>query len=305
MLMKRKPKKKMGSLVFQLNNFFERISRFGTSKYVAQKNGVDTTLYFYSYKTRKIYTDVCARFLKDMKKTYPHIRLLEEVTIFHGREWLQQRIEQGYSASTIQTERSALAKLFSCNGPEILSDPPKRSRATITNNRGISPMAGEIDLSKHQEFISFIKATGLRREEAEQLKGGSVSLIDDKPKIVVVNGKGGRKRYAPILGSPKEVQAVVDVVNSISPDALVWGKQPSRLPTHRIRSEYANKLYLEHRRPLGDITNRKEIYFFRNELVGYRADKRALEIVSQALGHNRRSVVALHYLSKEVLEYKE
>ena len=76
---------------------------------------------------------------------------------------------------------------------------------------------------------------------------------------------------------------------------------------HSYRSDYATALYKQYARPINEIpydrlnvgTGRwyqSEVYVCRGDRAGTKYDKQAMLIVSNALGHNRLSVIAGHYL---------
>ena len=67
------------------------------------------------------------------------------------------------------------------------------------------------------------------------------------------------------------------------------------MDVHSYRSEYAVAIYNQYARPLDEL-ERKEKYYCRAELKGVVYDREAMLMASKALGHNRISIIAEHYL---------
>lgn len=82
------------------------------------------------------------------------------------------------------------------------------------------------------------------------------------------------------------------VIPYIAADRL---KAPSGADTHSYRANYARALYDRLKRPIEKIPQ-NEKYFCRNDLKGVIYDKKAMEIVSNALGHSRINIIAKSYL---------
>jgi len=108
--------------------------------------------------------------------------------------------------------------------------------------------------------------------------------------LVDIKGKGGRLRDCPILSK----EAVERMQNTPS-GQNVWSKIPSRADIHSYRADYCKSVYRLHARPIGEIP-KGDKYYCRSDLKGVVYDKLAMLIASQALGHNRISVIAGHYL---------
>ena len=125
--------------------------------------------------------------------------------------------------------------------------------------------------------------------------------------IYVRNGKGGRKRLVPIIGDDKTIKEITDRFQSAEPDRKIFpGGIPSNADIHNYRAEYASTLYRLTARDITDIpfdrVNKgngnhfqSEVYCMRRDGKGIRCDKKALKLVSVALGHSRISVVASSY----------
>ncbi len=103
-------------------------------------------------------------------------------------------------------------------------------------------------------------------------------------------GKGGRERRSPVLSD----EAVERIRNA---NGLVWDKIPNGADTHAYRADYCTAVYNKYARLVDEIP-KEERYCCRSDLKGVWYDKKAMAVASAALGHNRISVIAAHYIRK-------
>lgn len=117
--------------------------------------------------------------------------------------------------------------------------------------------------------------------------------------------KGGKQRLSPIIG--QGAKSVVERMQNTPPNGRVWLHVPSGMDVHGYRADYAGALYKAHARKIEDIPYdtvhkgtgrlyRSEVYICRKDERGKMLDKRAMMLVSKALGHNRRDICANFYL---------
>ena len=117
--------------------------------------------------------------------------------------------------------------------------------------------------------------------------------------------KGGRSRFAPIIGPHRE--EIIARFKDRQPDEKVWEHVSTGADVHSYRADYANRVYRMHTREYDDIPYdrvnpqtgikyKSEVYYCRGDEKGRRLDRRAMRIASKALGHNRVDVIAGHYL---------
>ena len=117
--------------------------------------------------------------------------------------------------------------------------------------------------------------------------------------------KGGRYRYAPIIGEHK--QQIIDRMRATAANDKVWLHVPGNADIHGYRSEYATSIYKMYARPIDQIQYDKVkrgtgiryqsgVYVCRNDEKGKKLDKMAMFKASKALGHNRLDVVANNYI---------
>lgn len=217
-------------------------------------------------------------------------------------EWLQKRIDEGKSAYTISMEKAALCKVYQVDSSAFIAT-PERIRADITRSREVAVRDTGFSLSKNAEIINFCRGTGLRRFELEKLSSKDLRYDKDNQPYLVVKGKGGRYRNAPIVGPHKD-----EIVKKIeSADNKVWDNIPSHMDIHSYRSDYATAIYTAYARDPEALkgetwynpkTNRLEsaVYHCRGDRKGTTFDKAAMIKASEALGHGRLEVVAGHYI---------
>ena len=119
--------------------------------------------------------------------------------------------------------------------------------------------------------------------------------------------KGGKDRFAPIIGPQKEKNEIIRRLKETPEEEKVWTHVSSAADVHGYRSDYASRMYRKYARDIRDIpfdrTNRgngrryqSEVYHCRKDERGRKLDRKAMLTCSIALGHNRVSVVAEHYL---------
>lgn len=128
---------------------------------------------------------------------------------------------------------------------------------------------------------------------------------DKKYFILHRKDKGGKTRISPIVGPNTE--KIVERMMNTAPDELVWRYVSSNCDVHGYRADYATYLYKEYARPIenlryknkikcSDGRYRSEIYMCRGDEKGKRLDRRAIGVISIALGHNREDTAISNYI---------
>lgn len=302
---------------------------FGESKReAAQANATQDKIY--SYNTYETYFKHTKYFIKWLQEEHPECISLKKARKYAG-EWLQQRVDQGLSAWTIQTEAKALGKLFGIKptDPDYF-EPPKRHRAEIKRSRGDAARDLHFSKTNNDELIKFCQGTGLRRSELEILKGQNLltreqieqqlqrtpagtfqmRMLQDALALkgeyyIHIRGKGGRERISPIIG--KNTAQIVARIQDTPADQRVWQHIHSKADVHGYRGDYATAIYRAHAREIDKIPFDKvhpgtgnryqsEVYVCRKDEAGKRLDRAAMLLASKALGHNRVEVVANNYI---------
>lgn len=280
-----------GSLSYQIKkNLGDRL-KIGESKHVAKALG-RTKDGIYSWSTYNSYMKHCNCFANYCKQEHA-CRTLAECRQY-ADEWLQKRIDSGLSAYTVKLEVSALSKLYGCQSSDFIAT-PSRQRSEIKRSRLDVKRDKNFSVAKNEPFVRFCKSTGLRRSELRALTGNKLERHGDNYFILVNKGtKGNRVRVSPVVGSPKDVQNVVDLMTKAG-NGRVFDKAYSDADIHSYRSDYAVRVYQQHARDIKTLS-RSEIYYCRGDLKGVKYDRAAMLKASHALGHNRLSVIAGHYL---------
>lgn len=254
----------------------------------------------YSWETYRSYMKHANYFAKWCKENYG-CRTLSDCRP-HVDEWLKSR--SNLSAYTQKLEASSLAKLYGCSTTDFGTRTAERDRKLITRSRGEKVRDKHFSEEKHLNLVEFCKSTGLRRAELSVLTGDRLTYKDGKPYIIVDRGtKGGRLRESPIIHNP---ELVVNMMKNAGA-GKVFSKVPKAADIHGYRSDYATELYKMHARDVSTLSYDKVnkgtgrryqsgVYICRGDQKGMRLDKAAMHIVTEALGHNRISVIAEHYL---------
>ncbi len=290
---------KLGSLTHQVKIVLDNKLAIGQSKHLDKRNGGIRDK-IYSWNTYKSYMKHANYFVKWVKEEHGARTLIECRP--HVDEWLIKRVEE-VSPYTQKLEASALAKVYGERTTDFVKT-AVRHRGDISRSRGKKVRDRHFSEERNKEFVTFCKSTGLRRSEIQALKGDKLKFKDGNPYIVVdVGSKGGKYREVPIIG---DRQAIMDRMQAVGSNR-VFKKIPNGADVHGYRSEYANNLYETISRPIESIPYDKinggsgkayqsEVYVCRGDLKGVKYDKVAMLEVSRALGHNRISVIAGHYI---------
>ena len=189
--------------------------------------------------------------------------------------------DDGKSPWTIYTAMNAIAKAYGVSTQELGYKPPKRERASVTRSRYATEMDRHFSVQANEKLITFCQCFGLRRRELEALTGDKMAFNKKGGLLVhVTNGKGGKERWVVFCGTEKERKVC---------------ENHTKADIHYYRSVYACRLYKAIARPVEAIP-REDRYICRKDKAGVIYDKKAMQLVSRSLGHNRISVIANSYL---------
>jgi len=241
-------------------------------------------------------------FAKYCKEQYG-CRTLDECKPYIN-EWLQKQIEEGKSAYTQKLRACSLAKLYNCKSTDFIKT-EVRNRENISRSRGVKVRDKHFAEHKHKDLVEFCRATGLRRKELRVLTGDKLVYKKEEDKYYIkvdAGAKGGRERLAIIIGN---VESVVERMKSVGTNK-VFDKIPLAADIHSYRADYATAIYKAHARPIEELKcnlgikggNTGDVYVCRGDLKGVVYDRKAMKVASKALGHNRISVIAAHYIRK-------
>lgn len=316
---------KRPSLVRQIQLNLTDQLKLGESKHAAKiVKGTHSPEGIFSYSTMDSYMKHCNEFGSWAKEAHglKYIDQGKELV----EEYLQQRLDQGISASTLKLDRCALAKLYKCSGADFKIELPARIRSDIKRSR--TPEKNGFSEKLNKEIADFCKGVGLRRSELEFIKGRDIIHLDEgryyltkdkqneihihdvpenasMPKLnsfevkegsyAKIVGKGGKPRISMIL--PQFEKMIINKAKSVGPSDVIFKSDEikTRMDVHSYRRQYTQAYYDSVARDLSQL-ERSEKYFCRKDKAGTVYDKRAMLEVSKALGHNRISVIAGHYL---------
>lgn len=283
-------REKKGSLLHQVKIALDEKLAIGESKFEDKKIGA-TADKIYSWNTYKTYLKHNIYFIQWAKENH-QIKSLDEGKKYVN-EWLEMREKQGLSAYTVKLETSALMKLYSISSEDIYKS-KARYRANINRSRGEKVRDKHFSEENHKDLVRFCRATGLRRAELQQLRGNDLVEINGELFIAVIRGsKGGRHRNIPLTFD----KAFIEGLMRSKGEDKVFEKIPNGADIHSYRAEYATRLYKALARDVNSLP-KSEKYHCRKDLKGICYDKKAMLEVSQALGHDRISVIAGHYIRK-------
>ncbi len=290
------------SIIYQLVKRLDGQMAIGTSRYEARQraraeaqargeHGWSVSDYLIrSYKTRETYQEAILTFvcwardtygIKDLRDLDP--RAEELVSLY-----LELRLQEGKSPSTLKTDRSALRLFFRDRTLAESVHLPKRTRQGITRSRYPVARDRNFQPANWQPLLTFEKAVGLRRNELRRIRVKEIhSNASGDLFAQVSRGKGGKKRDVPVL--PGCEHDVLSVVAGRDPEECIFPRLPDT-EVQDLRRAYAQKLYLHYAGPGWTLppTDRR--------LRPTDYDPDAVDRVSKALGHNRRDVVLTNYL---------
>lgn len=291
---------KIGSLSHQVQSALDNKLAIGESKYQSKIDGTMKDKIF-SWETYRSYMKHLNYFVKYCKDQH-EVKTLAECKPYMN-EWLQTRIDQGVSPYTQKLESAALVKLYDLS-PKDLIKTQTRHRANISRSRGEKVRDSHFSEKKNKDLVEFCKSTGLRRAELQALTGDKLIQKGNQLYIKVNSGsKGGRYREAPVIHNMDLVKNHMTAAGSDK----VFNKISNGADIHGYRSAYATELYNSLARPIEQIPFDKvnkgtgrayqsQVYHCRGDLKGVCYDKVAMQQVSEALGHDRISVIAEHYI---------
>ena len=283
---------KRKNLKMQINDRLQAALRLGMSKHEAKKDGTAASG-IYSKQTFKTYKQQAYIFAAWLKENRPEVKTLEDARQYVGA-WLESQVARGLSPYTLKTAASALGKVYGCNINDFGIKLPARNRENITRSRNRVKRDAGFSEAQNADLVSFLRSTGLRRAEAEGIRGtwlridenGNAFISLDNPNVA----KGGKYRLIPVLG---DVDVVVRMCQEAGEGKVFAGGINSHCDVHSYRAEYCARAYASVARDVKTL-ERAERYHCRGRSVVY--DREALRYASRCLGHERAEIIPSHYL---------
>jgi integrase len=275
----------------------------GASKHQHKRDG-DYKKYLFSFSTYKSYKKSILYFCRYLRETHKCKTLAEARQ--YADEWIQKRIDEGKSAFTLKLDVAALCKLYGDSASDYIPT-PKRERKNIKRSRYPVERDKHWSQEKWATYKTFCECTGLRKSELKRLTPNMVvsgreieNFADIKDHenlwyIQVNRGKGGKKRLAPIIGTPEEVQLVLDTMRNCT-TSRVFPRIPDAADQHHFRSVYAERCYKRYARPVEEIPREDRCYRRKDMRKRPPLDVKSPFLCSRFLGHQRKSVAMAHYL---------
>ena len=242
------------SLVCQVSENLKAKLAIGCSKHQDKIDSVNSSEKIYSYGTYNAYLQQCIQFVRWCKSTH-NCKTLTDCRNY-ADEYLKMNIDRGLSPYTLKLQVSALCKLYSCSSTDFIPTPP-RKRKNITRSRSTK-------INCNTEFERFCLCTGLRRREITALRGSALVENDGKYYIHIRNGKGGRERYAEIVGTPEDIDFVVNIMKKAE-NHRVFSEIPC-CDIHAYRAAYAKKVYEKYKRSRNEYKDERLI-LYKNRVV--------------------------------------
>ena len=249
----------------------------------------------YSVTTFNNYVTFSHRLVKYALSQDPNIKTLEDVKAYVV-PWLNELNEKGRSAYTLSSYMAGINKLYQTEKEDWkgLKD-WKRTTTEITKNRDNNYMA--YNPENYKAELTFSRCFGLRDMELRNLKIKDVKITDKEFSVYVANGKGGKERTVKFYGSEEEKALILKDIEDKKNKGFVslFPSFTKELKIHRERQKYADRVYNSLARDTSQLSREEVVKpYTRPGLV---FDKKALEVVTRALGHNRIDVAYQHYLS--------
>jgi hypothetical protein len=266
----------------------------GADKTKDNKGIHNETQYIHSINTFKTYKQQINHFADWCQEMgYRHLNDEIDDYVFLYLAKLQT---DGKSAYTQATALAAIAKALKRSTTSFGIELPKRQRADIKRSRYDSTGDSKINLTNYTTEITFAKCFGLRKhKEMEVIQKKDIYEVNGTLYAHVASGKGGRPREVEFCGSREEYALLSRFLADKDRNTILFPKVPAALDIHAYRRMYAQRVYRKYARPLETLT-KAEKYICRKDKRGKIYDRRALRIVSKALGHNRESVAVNNYL---------
>lgn len=260
----------------------------------------------YSYSSYKKHLSHAMQFHDYLKAN--DVNKIHQIEQSDIEEYMEFRKNEGLSHRTLAADLTAINHLLKGNNIKghdsyRLTEMDIEGNKERINNR--LDRANNSIPARYDAQINFIKATGLRRQELENVGTKSIYRVDNNL-YVVTKGKGGRIRYAEVNECAKadfeakygehiidrqhvsQLPATKQAIQNIwrKQDKVFEDKVPKKYPLHIYRVEYAQTRFDELQASGNYRSHGQDI-----EINGFKADTGVFIDLTKNLGHNRIDVL--------------
>lgn len=305
------------NIKIQLHNRIDDMLRIGESKHMAKqayRNACEANNLkwnpskaegIYSTQTAESYRQTVNEFCGWLKENKPEVwnsKSLDKVTSEVAYDYLKHRESKGLSAYTVSKDMAALNKSLNLTLSKKEGNLENRSYKNVTRSRGQCEHDKKYNAANYGKQIEVSKAFGLRRESISSgkyaVQESSFYKKDGKVYCSVIE-KGGRFRNAPCLDRyaasissqykvPERTShpTKASFIQNYASGEKLFDNYTKKIDNHAFRGEYARELYKQICEDKGLDT----------QCIQGKYENDVLKEVSEALGHNRISVVVEHYM---------
>ena len=251
----------------------------GYQSYLRLSNFQRSTVVMYS-RTLKI-------FLEYVLKNFPG----EELSQDHAQHYLLMRLDRNKAWSTINADYSALRKYYKImkDYPWSLKKLPRPKRdkilPAILSKEEVALLIQSAPTFKHQVFLTFLYATGVRLSEATHVK---IEDIDsDRMQIRIHRGKGAKDRR--VVLNQKLLDLLRSYFKIYKPEDYLFNGQVKGRPY----SSSAGQWSIRRGRSLAGITKKCSIHTLRNCYATHHLELGTdLVFLQEQLGHKHLKTTA-------------
>lgn len=303
--MKERNDNNLKKMIYQVNDVLLGMCRFSESKKKAKllnskepevRSGKKSLLHeeIFSFRTFRKYRDICLTFLRWCNERDPETSHYSVFRDYVG-PYLKDCRNRGLSIKTTSNYRVALIKLYGFS-PSDFNIKKLYGRAVNVDEYYKYRYYSEDNSNwfRYIQLTEFLTCTGLRKNEIRNLRGSAIVSRKGGYYIhVCIGSKGGRDRYARIIGAQEEIKKIVERMKKAGKNK-VFEKIPNHFSYHILRSIYACR-FIDMVASDTENTPEKFRYHFKGEARGYCVDKRGMKTVSNSLGHNRIEVIRNYF----------
>ena len=302
----RKPRN-LKKMIYQADGRLKSMCRFGESKKNTKiinrkqedvRNGKKALFHerIFSYRTYRKYLEICITFLNWCSRRYPQLDHYRKCRKYVGC-FLRDCFEKGLSIKTTANYRVALVKLYGLSPDDYKIVKIYGHSVSIDDFRKYRYLSRDSKnwFRKENYLLTvLIVCTGLRRNEARNLRGDALIRRNGGWHLhVTVGSKGGRERYARIIGTEEEISIIVQAMK-VAEKKRIFDSIPKDYSYHVLRSIYACR-YIDMVAADTDMLPEKDKYRFKGEYRDFCVSRKGVKEVSESLGHNRISVIRYYF----------